>query len=155
MTSKYRYTDISSIGTAIAPIRKLVNMNESRVSGLALAKNLQLLMEHNKLTQAQLAKRSGVAQSTLSNLLDLSKPLEINPRARTVDQLADVFGIPGWQLFVPDLPIELLASPRLMALVSNYLAASPGGRETIDRIASAEVRYSEFERPRTSAASSR
>ena len=65
-------------------------MNESRVTGLALAKNLQLLMEHNKLTQAQLAKRSGVAQSTLSNLLDLSKPLEINPRAKTVDQLADV-----------------------------------------------------------------
>ncbi len=124
-------------------------MNETRVTGLALAKNLQLLMEHNRLTQAQLAKRSGVAQSTLSNLLDTSNPLEINPRAKTIDQLAEVFGIPPWQMLIPNLPIDLLASPQLGALISNYATASASGRETIDRIASAEVRYAEAERPRS------
>jgi transcriptional regulator with XRE-family HTH domain len=116
-------------------------MATHRDTALALARNLQRLMDHHELSQAQLGKKSGVGQRTLSTLLDVEHPLEINPRSTTIDQLATYFGIPSWQLLVPNLSIDLLLSNRLAELITNYTNASDQGRKTIDRIAESEVRY--------------
>lgn len=116
-------------------------MNADRQTALTLAKNLKRLMDHNELSQAELGRRSGVAQRTLSTLLGIDKPLEMNPTSTTIEQLAKYFGIPSWQLLVPDLPMELLTSPRFSRLIENYRDMGEPGREAVDRVAEAEVRY--------------
>jgi transcriptional regulator with XRE-family HTH domain len=116
-------------------------------AALAFASNLQRLMDHLGLSQAELGRKAKVGQSTLSRLLDLSAPSGINPRASTVDQLAEFFGIPPWQLFIPDLPIELLSSKELGVLLQNYRDAPEQGRQAIERVAEAEVRYAAAARP--------
>lgn len=112
-----------------------------REMALALASNLHRLMDHHKLSQAELARKSGVGQRTLSTLLDTANILEINPRSTTIEQLATFFQIPSWQLLIPDLPLELLMSQRLSRLVENYRDAPEEGRANIHRIAESEVRY--------------
>lgn len=99
-------------------------------------------MAHFELSQAQLAKKTGIGQSTLSTILDSKTPLETNPRCTTIELLAGYFQIPSWQLLIPDLPLDLLMSPELTKILENYRDAPPEGRQTIYRIAESEVRYS-------------
>lgn len=112
-----------------------------REIALALAHNLQRLMDHHGLSQAELGRKSGIGQRTISTLLDLQNPSAINPRASTLEQLADYFGIPGWQLLVPDMPLELLLSKRFTKLIENYRDAPDSGRAQVERIAESEVKY--------------
>lgn len=112
-----------------------------REIALAFAHNLQRLMDHHGLSQAELARKSGVGQSTLSKLLNIEDPSAMNPRSSTVEQLADYFDIPGWQLMMPGLPLELLLSKRLTKLVENYRDAPEPGRAQVERIAESEVKY--------------
>lgn len=112
-----------------------------REIALALAHNLQRLMDHHGLSQAELGRKSGVGQSTLSKLLNLNDPSTMNPRASTLEQLADYFDIPGWQLLVPDMPLELLLSRRFTKLIENYRDAPERGRAQVERVAEGEVNY--------------
>lgn len=121
-------------------------MNGSREIALALGKNLQQLMEHHQLSQAQLSKKAGVGQSTLSNLLDLTSPLEINPRASTISQLAAYFGLPAWQLLIPEQPLELLLNDGLARLLEGYKDLPPKGRQQLVSTLDAEQRYAAMER---------
>lgn len=116
-------------------------MKKHKEMAVGLAKNLQRLMDAEKISQAQLAKKTGIGQSTLSNLLSASKPLEINPRMTTLIQLGAHFNVQPWLLLLGDLPIELLTSGRVGTLLANYAQASEEGRQNIDRIAASEVRY--------------
>lgn len=116
-----------------------------REIALALAHNVQRLMDHFSLSQAELGRRSGIAQRTISTLLDVENPSAINPRARTIEQLAEYFGIPAWQLQIPELPLELLLSKRLTKMVENYRDAPESGRAQVERIAESEVRYAAAE----------
>lgn len=116
-------------------------MNKHKEMATAVAGNLKRLMEAEQISQAQLAKRTGIGQSTLSNLLDASKPLEINPRMTTLMQLGAHFNVPAWLLMMGELPLELLKSGRMAKLIQNYADSSDEGRHTIDRIAESEVRY--------------
>lgn len=116
-------------------------MTSPRPTAQALAGNLRRLMAHHGLSQAQLGKKAGVGQSTLSNLLDDKAPLEVNPRATTIEQLASFFQVPSWQLLIPELSLDLLLSDHLGQLIANYRDATSEGRETISRIAESEARY--------------
>lgn len=112
-----------------------------REIALALASNLQQLMDHHGLSQAELGRKSGIAQRTISTLLDRANPTAINPRTKTLEQLASYFDVPGWQLLVPDMPLELLVSKRLTKLIENYRDAPEDGRVQVERIAESEVKY--------------
>lgn len=116
-------------------------MGPRREIAHALATNLQRLMAAQGLSQAQLSKKADVGQSTLSTLLDTTKPLEINPRAKTIEQLALYFGVSSWQLLIPDIPLDLLLSDRLTALVETYRDVTEEGRAAIDRVAASERRF--------------
>jgi transcriptional regulator with XRE-family HTH domain len=116
-------------------------MAMQREIALALAHNVQRLMDHFGLSQAELGRRSGIAQRTISTLLDVENPSAINPRARTIEQLASYFGIPAWQLQIPELPLELLLSQRMTKMIENYRDAPESGRAQVERIAESEVRY--------------
>ena len=117
------------------------SMAMQREIALALASNLQRLMDHRGLSQAKLGRESGVGQRTISTLVDPDKVGVSNPRATTLEQLARYFGVPSWQLLIPDLPLELLASTRFTKLIENYRDAPEDGRAMVERIAESEVKY--------------
>lgn len=119
-------------------------MDADHIAAVALAENLYRLMSERGMTQAELAKRAGVGQRTISTLLDASRPEAINPRLSTLVQIAGYFGIPYWQLMIPNLPIELLQSPALGRVLCAYRDASPEGRDNMNRVADAEARYAKI-----------
>lgn len=141
MAQNYHYADNRSTANPIAAIPSLLGMAPPRSAAVTLADNLRRLMDHHDLSQLQLSKKSGVGQSTLSNLLDVSRHLEINPRLSTLQQLADFFQLPVWQLLVPNQPLELLLDSRIGKVIENYVAAGAMGRQSIERVADSEVRY--------------
>lgn len=104
----------------------------------ALARNLRALMERETLTQQQLAKKSGISQRTISNVLNGSH----EPGIETVDKLAGVFKLQGWQLQMRDLPPELVGSSLVDRTVGALVQASPKGREMIAELAEREAHYS-------------
>lgn len=111
----------------------------------ALAHNLRRLLAigapYNLPTsQAELARRSGVAQTTISNWLDPDRG--VSPSLDKLTPIAAVYGVEVWQLLVPDLPDQLLASHHLARLVANYAhIARPEAREYLDKVAEAEAHY--------------
>ncbi|WP_449425982.1 helix-turn-helix domain-containing protein [Rhodanobacter lindaniclasticus] len=116
-------------------------MAMQRDIALAFARNLQRLMDHHGLSQAELARKTGVGQSTLSKLLNTEDPSAMNPRSSTVQELADFFDVPGWQMLIPDMPLELLLSKRVTKLIENYRDAPDQGRAQVERVAESEVKY--------------
>lgn len=78
--------------------------------------NVQALMDHRKWTQEQLAAKSGVSQSHISNIVRQMN----DPSTDKLDAIGEAFGIPGWLLMIPDLPIEVLDSPEIPHLVDRY-----------------------------------
>lgn len=113
----------------------------------ALAHNLRRLLalgaDFNLPTsQAELSRRSGIAQTSISNWLDPARG--IAPSLDKLQPIARVYGIEVWQLLVPDLPDQLLASDHLARLVANYARIErAGAREYIDKVADAEAHYLE------------
>jgi len=91
-------------------------------------------------SQAELARRSGIAQTSISNWLDPDRG--VAPSLDKLEPIARVYGVEVWQLLVPDLPDQLLASHHLARLVANYAHIDrPGAREYLDRVAEAEAHY--------------
>lgn len=127
------------------PIDGIGNMNampRARPFADAVADNTRRLMEHHGLKQKPLAEKSGVGQPTLSGLLsERPDAPKRNPRADTIDKLAQFFQVPAWALCIPDAPIDLLLSGQLQSVLNNLVAATPTGRQTILRVAEAEGRY--------------
>jgi transcriptional regulator with XRE-family HTH domain len=119
-------------------------MKGKRNPQVVLAQNIRRLMEHNGISQAEVRRKAGVGQATMSELLkergedDPSAP---NVESRTVSRLAAFFGVPVWQLYIEDLPIDLFGSNRLTTLVTNYSEAPDNGRRQIERVAESEVKY--------------
>lgn len=94
----------------------------------SLRKNLKRLMEVQKISQAELARRSGISQTHIGGILrgESSATVEI------ADALARPLGTNGWIIIKPDLPDELLISSALRDLVDGYCNADTAGREFID-----------------------
>lgn len=91
-------------------------------------------------SQNALAKKSGVAQTTLSNWLDPTK--KVYPQVDKLEAVAQVYGLEAWQLLVPGISWDLAS--RLKKLVTNYKDCAPRTREYIDRLAEADA---DFQRP--------
>lgn len=91
-------------------------------------------------SQAELARRSGVAQKTLSNWLAPERGGA--PNLDKLVPVARVYSLEVWQLLIPDLPDDMLLLGHLKDLVANYRKIiNPKAREYIDRIAEAEAGY--------------
>jgi transcriptional regulator with XRE-family HTH domain len=112
--------------------------SEKLTTTAAVARNLRALMEREELTQKQLAKKSGVSQRTISNVLSGSH----EPGIEIVDQLARAFKLEGWQLQMSGLPPELIGSDIMDRTVTALAQASPKGREMIAELAEREAHYS-------------
>ena len=85
----------------------------------------------------EVAKRSGVDAKTVNNMLHG----RFDPRPEKADQVAQVFGLNGWQLLIPDLPADMFRNGQLEKLIANYVSASPDGRDSIIRVAEMAAKY--------------
>jgi transcriptional regulator with XRE-family HTH domain len=104
----------------------------------AVAKNLRRLMDVNGLTQVQVAKRAGVSQRHISNVLNAVS----EPGIEKINKIARVFGLHGWQLQMPNLPEDMLVGGVVTRVIDALTQASPEGREMIGRLAEREAHYS-------------
>lgn len=102
-----------------------------------LVTNLRLLMQEAKLGKDVLAKRSGVSERMIAYILSKER----KPTIEIADSLAKPFGLNGWQLLIPNLPVELAKAGKISKLVENYAQASDTGREYIDHVAEKEAEY--------------
>jgi transcriptional regulator with XRE-family HTH domain len=108
----------------------------------AVAKNLRRLMDVNGLTQVQVAKRAGVSQRHISNVLNAAQ----EPGIEKINKIAQAFGLHGWQLQMPNLPEDMLTDGRVTRVIDALTRATPEGREMIERLAEREAHYSKAKR---------
>lgn len=101
------------------------------------ARNLGLLIERNRLSQAELAKKSSVSQKSISNMIRG----EQTPTLETLEKISAAFGVDGWQLVVPELPLELIGSPAASLLLKHFTQSSKSGRDLICRLAEREATH--------------
>lgn len=94
----------------------------------SVAKNLKALMEGADWNQSELARRSGVSQRHISDILKGHTQCTIP----VANDLAAPFGLTGWHLLLPDLPKDLVGSPAIARLVAAYIKADAAGREFLD-----------------------
>lgn len=103
-----------------------------------VADNLNWLKDAAGYSFRDMEIRSGIKKSTVQRILT-------GGTTATIDQaqaLAEVFGLDGWHLLLPNLPRDLQKTKTLSSLVPHYLDASSAGRDNIDRVAEMEARYS-------------
>jgi transcriptional regulator with XRE-family HTH domain len=81
-----------------------------------LAANVRALMKRRDWTQLQLADKAGISQTHVGNILREENDASISVLAA----IGQAFGVPGWQLLVPNLPPDLLDSPELPTVVERY-----------------------------------
>jgi len=100
-----------------------------------IARNLRALMERHDVNQVKLSKLSGVSQRHISAILRA----ESEAGVEKLNKLARPFGLKGWQLQVPDLPVDLLDSDVIEKLLNALRDLSPEGREHLAQSAEREV----------------
>lgn len=102
-----------------------------------LAAGLNYLMEKYGYSEAEVARRSGVASKTVNNM----RRARTKATIENADKVAKVFGLSGWQLILPGFPQELLGDKGLASTIKNYSESGPDGRDAIARIAEREAEY--------------
>ena len=103
----------------------------------SLANNLRLLMAAREWNQVDLAKRSGVNQKTISNILNGRN----TPTLDKLDLIASAFGLNAWHLILPNLSSELVNGGTIERLFQNFMASDQKGREYINHVAEREATY--------------
>jgi len=113
-------------------------MNKPTTRQVVIA-NIRALMAAAEDSEHSLAKKAGMRQSTLNNMLSGRHNISIE----RAEMIAKVYGLDGWHLLLRDLPSDLRQSRTISALVSSYIASSSEGRQHISRVAEREARYGE------------
>lgn len=90
-------------------------------------------------TQAELARRSGVAQTSISNWLDDSRA--VSPTIDKLEAVARVYGLEAWQLMMREVTDDLALAGHLKKLVTVYPKIGAHAREYIERVAEAEAAF--------------
>lgn len=75
---------------------------------------------HPDRTLAEIAKQMNVSLRTLRNLRTGAHAATLD----TAEAIAEFFGLEMWQLFIEDLPAEILLNPRLARIVRNVVRAA-------------------------------
>lgn len=103
---------------------------EARVIGVVSA-NVRRLMRSMEWSEHDLARRSGVSQKAINNLLNQATGCTIT----TADKLARPFGLQGWQLQLPDIPPDAAFANSLTNIVVKWIHTDERGREFISHAA--------------------
>lgn len=89
--------------------------------------NVRRLMQAMEWSEHELARRSGVSQKAINNLLNKTTGCTIT----TAEKLAKPFGLTGWQLMIEKIPADAAFSNTLTNLVLKFTSADDQGRAFI------------------------
>jgi transcriptional regulator with XRE-family HTH domain len=103
----------------------------------SLAKNVAMLLRIHNMGQSDLARKSGVNQKTISNIVHGKNA----PNLDKVDAIAKAFGLDAWHLILPNLPEEIANGGAIAQLVENFLASDSESRKYINHVAEREAAY--------------
>ena len=119
------------------------SMLENKNVRETLAANLDMLMHLRKprWKQIELAKKAGVSQRTVGNMLAGSNKGRSGATLDRIDAVANVFGLQSWHLLMPGLPDDIQQAKIMSHVISGYLLADDDGRDLIVKIAERESRY--------------
>ncbi len=137
-----------------AQLGKLAAMNARASpipSKLIVAKNIKMLREHHNWTQSLLAEKSGVSQSTISNMEHPENAGDrYSPTTNNIDAVSAVFGLPGAILQMA-LPLDMLLEfGRIEQLMTGYIYSTASGRLAIEAVAEiASPQYLALKPPNT------
>jgi len=114
-------------------------MNKNKVKTVdVFVDNLRYLMGSNGINQAQLSKKTGVSQKSISNIL----ASEQIPSIEIVEKLASAFDLEPWHLMVSNLPNDLKSNDSIERLCHYFIRSTEEGRKHIERVAEREAEYS-------------
>lgn len=109
------------------------NKNESIK---ALAASVSYLMGLNGHSGETLGSKAGIAPKTTNNI----KNAKHNATLDKADAIADVYEVETWQLLIPGLPVDLIASKKLAELIAIYASLDQTNRKLMEDLAVAMVR---------------
>jgi transcriptional regulator with XRE-family HTH domain len=92
-----------------------------------VSENVRRLMTAMDWSEHDLAKRSGVSQKAINNLLNRTTGCTIT----TAHKLAAPFGLTGWQLMIQDIPADAAFASTLTHIVCKFLKSDASGRAFI------------------------
>lgn len=118
-------------------LRYVADMKRRPHTADTIVTNLRHLMRETGMKPAALATKSGVSK----RMIDYILTKERTPTIEVAEALANAFGLTGWQLLLPDLPVHLAKTGQLDRLLSYYSHSSDAGRAYIDRVAEQEAKY--------------
>jgi hypothetical protein len=122
------------------PARKTVAADIPAVG--IFRRNVRALMDAAKdsgqeISQEIIARAAGISPRTLAHHLSIDAADKSCPTLRTVQAVAEAFGMKPWSLLMDDLPAELLLSPTMRDTVhktiSRYLKAPESARKIVDQ----------------------
>ena len=111
-------------------------MNEDAIN---LAANLARLMKYHGDDQVSLEKKSGVAQKTISNILNMRAKKGTN--LGIVADIAKTYKIKTWHLLLAECPDEILFNHRIEKLVENFLNSDEIGRNATMAVSETRAHY--------------
>jgi transcriptional regulator with XRE-family HTH domain len=104
-----------------------------------IAENVRRLMEYRHLNQTALAKKTGISQRTISNVLSPGSVGSIT--MDTVEKISAYFGVEPYHMLIPSLPTDELLSDNIEQIISCYALLDSSGRGNVKRITLNEARY--------------
>jgi DNA-binding XRE family transcriptional regulator len=106
------------------------------------ARNLQILMQYHDYDQPTLAKKSGVSQKTISNMLNPGD--DKSPNLKKVASIAKAFGLQTWHILYPNAPEDILINSSIEKFVENYAYTDKNTREAWAQVAEATTKYNKI-----------
>lgn len=97
----------SASTTLLGGCATIQHMKTERTARAILARNVEGLMRVRGWSQAQLAKKAGVGQKTISNVVNARQSIQVD----VIEALASALGVEVWQLFMPNLVPPVLLPP--------------------------------------------
>jgi len=107
----------------------------------AFAENVQQLMQERGDSQLALAKRAGISQRAVGDVVTYGRGHFKNPTLKTVDGIAKAYDVPAWAMLLPGAVSAPEAAGDLTRLVDAFRRLPAQGRSNILRMAELEARY--------------
>lgn len=102
-----------------------------------LVTNLKMLMLKTSMSSADLSLKSGVSKRMIDYILGGER----KPSVEIAGQLAEGFGLTGWQLIMPSLPYDIAKDGTLDKLIKDFSHCEHSSQDYIRHVAEREAVY--------------
>lgn len=106
-----------------------------------IANNVRRLMKYHGDNQMELSKKSGIAQKTISNIIN--QRAKGGPNFDAVSAIAQAYELETWQLIKGDLPDDLLCNRVLEKLIENFVNSDETTRKAIMAVSEISAPHSQ------------